>query len=96
MLRHAACFLILWFVSLGDSPADEAPVLLLEGVELGEGVARHETVRVACVDAPDEGIDSVVEEALPQSAHDQLCDRLVLLLTTSTEGLEEDTQLITH
>ena len=41
-------------------------------------------------------VDSVVEEALPQSAHDQLCDRLVLLPTTGTEGLEEDAQLITH
>jgi hypothetical protein len=51
---------------------------------------------VACVDAPDEGIDCVVEEALPESAHDQLCDRLVLLPTTGTEGLKEDAQLITH
>ena len=71
-------------------------MLLLEGVELGKGVARHETMRVASVDAPDEGIDSIVEEALPQSAHDQLCDRLVLLPTTGTEGLKEDAQLITH
>ena len=71
-------------------------MLLLEGVELGKGIACHEAMWVACVDASDEGIDSVVEEALPESAHDQLCDRLVLLPTTGTEGLEEDAQLITH
>ena len=71
-------------------------MLLLKGVELRKGVARHETMWIACVDTPDEGIDSVVEEALPESAYDQLCDRLVLLPAAGTEGLEEDAQLITH
>ena len=49
--------------SLRQSTTDEAPMLLLQRIELGEGIASDEAVWIARIDPADEGVDGVVEEA---------------------------------
>ena len=51
-------------------------------------------MRIACVDTSYEGINGIVEEALAQTAYDQLCDGFVLAASSSAEGLEEDVYLV--
>ena len=82
--------------SLSQSTTDEAPMLLLQRIELGEGIASDEAARIARIDPADEGVDGVVEEAPAESAHDELCDRFVGLSAFPTEGLAEDAELVSE
>jgi hypothetical protein len=47
-------------------------MLLLERMQLRESVTDGEPLRVAGVDAADEGIDGVVEEFLPEPAANEV------------------------
>ena len=87
-------FGILRCSSLSQSTTDEAPMLLLQRIELGEGIASDEAVRIARIDPADEGVDGVVEEAPAESAHDELCDGFVGLGTLLSEGFAEDAKLV--
>ena len=43
-------------------------MLLLQRIELGQGIASDEAVRIARIDPADEGVDGVVEEALTETS----------------------------
>jgi hypothetical protein len=71
---------LLAFARAKDLALNERAVTFFELNQLGESLAHGEFVRVACVHAGDESINRVIEEFLPQPAHNELGDTFLFAI----------------